>query len=461
MRISALFLFLILTVACQNHKVSQDPYTEKKLAPITDSITANAIIYEVNLRQFSPEGTFEAFTEHIPELKKLGIKLIWLMPIHPISEKNRKGSLGSYYAVSDYKKVNPAYGTSDDFKRLVQTAHQNGMYVLLDWVPNHTGWDHAWIKQHPEFYTQNEKGEITDPINPETGQSWGWTDVADLNYNNNTMRDSMLQQMLYWIKDYDIDGFRCDVAGEVPTNFWKTALDSLQKVKPVFMLAEAEKPELFSAGFNMQYGWEALSLINKMAQGEKTVAEWNTYMGALKEKTGSQGMLMHFTSNHDENSWNGTVYERLGGSAEIFAALTYLVPGMPLIYNGQEYDLNKRLAFFEKDTFPHTKGKMYTIYEKLGQLKNQNAALKSGKAAGDYRRIATSDDTRILAFERSSPNEKVYFAGNFSTDTLSVNFNLQGDFHNYMNGDSMVLTPGKSIKMNPWAYWILMPNKKE
>lgn len=457
MRIVALFLILICATACQEPKTPAAIPVDKKIAPLNDSIISSGIIYEVNLRHFSPEGTLNAFTEHIPNLKKLGVKFIWLMPIHPISEKKRKGSLGSYYAVSDYKKVSPEYGTLQDFKKLVETAHRNDLYVLLDWVPNHTGWDHVWIQEHPEFYTQNEDGEILDPLNPDTGKSWGWTDVADLNYNNKQLRDSMIQQMLYWVKDLDVDGFRCDVAGEVPTDFWETAIDSLQAVKPVFMLAEAEKPELFNAGFQMQYGWEALQLINRMALGEKTVTDWDVYMTHLEEKTGNNGILMHFTSNHDENAWNGTVYERLNAGAETFAALTYLAPGMPLIFNGQEYDLKKRLAFFEKDTIPHTQGKMYGVYEKLGQLKTQHAALKAGKSGGSYRRITTSHDNQILAFERAASNEKVYFIGNLSADTLSVNLNLQGDFRDYMSDKTLQLTPGKSLKMTPWAYWILTP----
>lgn len=447
--------FFILITSCQNHQLSAPDAVSKKLPPINDSIIASSVIYEVNLRQFSPEGTFSAFSRHIPELKNLGVKIIWLMPIYPISETKRKGSLGSYYAVSDYKKVNPEYGNLDDFKKLVEAAHQNDMYVILDWVPNHTGWDHSWIKNHPDFYTRDEKGEIVDPRNPETGESWGWTDVADLNYSNSALRDTMIQQMLYWVKDLKIDGFRCDVAGEVPTDFWAAAIDSLRRVKPLFMLAEAEKPELFKAGFDMQYAWEALHLMNQMAQGEKNVSDWDAYMAGKFEKMNTDGILMYFTSNHDENSWNGTVYERLNKGVEIFTALTYLTPGMPLIYNGQENDLKKRLAFFEKDTIPQNPGKMFTVYEKLGKLKKMHPALRTGKLKGNYRRITTSEDTKVLAFERTYETDKVYFLGNFSSDTLSVNLNLKGSFINYITRDNTEVTPGKKIVLYPWAYQIL------
>lgn len=455
MKIYSLLLAVFWLAACNpKSETNLDSETQKSFIPVNDSIIASAIIYEVNIRQFSPEGTFKAFTQHLPELKKLGVKFIWLMPIHPISEKNRKGHLGSPYAVSDYKKIHPDYGTLEDFKTLVQTAHQNDMYVLLDWVPNHTGWDHRWIGEHPDFYTHNDEGEIIDPINPETGKSWGWTDVADLNYNHPALRDSMIQQMLYWVREENIDGFRCDVAGAVPTDFWKRAIDSLRSVKPVFMLAEAEKPELLKAGFDMQYAREALHIINSLALGNKTIADWDAYMEALPTRLEADDILMNFTSNHDENAWNGTVFERLNHTVEIFTVLTYLSPGMPMIYNGQEYDLKKRLAFFEKDTIPHIKGKMYPLYEKLGQLKAHHPALGTGKNHGTYRRIPTSKDHQVLAFERTKGNQKVVFAGNFSADTLTINLDIQGKFQDYLESSSIVLNPGKPVNLLPWSYYI-------
>ena len=227
----------IAMMGCKKNSEDIASTTIEKFSP---AVEENSVIYEVNIRQYSPEGTFNAFTKDIPQLKELGVKIIWVMPIFPISQTKRKATggddskfasempaaeqhkyLGSYYAVSDFKKVNPEFGTIEDFRNLVKTAHENGIYVILDWVPNHTGWDHVWIKNHPEYYTQNAKGEIIDPVNPETGKSWGWTDVADLNYDNQNLRAEMTADMMHWIKNEDIDGFRCDVAGNVPLDFWQ------------------------------------------------------------------------------------------------------------------------------------------------------------------------------------------------------------------------------------------------
>ena len=235
-------LLSLVTVAflmsCNDAPKQKEAVSETKteLAPISDAVLETATIYEANIRQYSEEGTFNAFTQDIPKLKEMGIDIIWVMPIYPISSTKSKGSLGSYYAITDYTKVNPEFGTLEDFQNLVKTAHDNGIYVVLDWVANHTGWDHVWIKEHPDYYTQDKDGNIVDPLNPETGETWGWTDVADLNYDNPKMREEMTADMLYWVKEEHVDGFRCDVASNVPTDFWSTAIPKLRAEKPIFML---------------------------------------------------------------------------------------------------------------------------------------------------------------------------------------------------------------------------------
>jgi glycosidase len=326
------------------------------------------------------------------------------MPIFPISQTKRKATggdnskfasempakeqhkyLGSYYAVSDFKKVNPEFGTLEEFRNLVKTAHENGMYVILDWVPNHTGWDHVWIKQHPEYYTQNEKGEIIDPINPETGKTWGWTDVADLNYDNQNLRKEMTDDMKYWLLKEGVDGFRCDVAGNVPLDFWQQAIPELRKEKNIFMLAEAWEPELLKDNlFDMAYAWDGHHTSNKIAQGKENVAAWDKYMIERNSKYEVNDILMNFVDNHDENSWNGTIQSRLGAAEEAITALTYVMPGMPLIYSGNEYGLKHSLKFFEKDSIPKTKGKEWELRTKLGVLKNENIALNGGKNPASY-----------------------------------------------------------------------------
>lgn len=466
-------LFLAAFVGCKDEKKQEDATAETEaIAPVSDALMENSVIYEANIRNYSPEGTFNAFTKDIPEIKKLGVKVIWLMPVYPISMKNRKTTdgrmvedindpkerekyLGSYYAISDYTAINPDLGTKADFDKLVQTAHENGIYVILDWVANHTGWDHKWITEHPEYYHKNAKGEVTDPLNPETGESWGWTDVAHLDYSNKELHEVMKNEMKYWVKEHNIDGFRCDVADNVPTEFWQAAITQLEQIKPLFMLMESTKPYLFNGIFDMGYGWESHHLMNAIAKGEKNVSDWDALMKKQKQEYKKQDIWMNFTSNHDENAWNGTEYERMGDAAETFAALTYTMPGVPLIYTGQEYDFNRRLKFFEKDQITKEKGKMHSVYEKLGRLKNQNPALNGGKDPAAYNRIQTSKDDTVLAFERVKDGQNVIFVGNLSKDKQVFTLQAEGEFTNYMTGEKIMLAPGEDQVFKPWQYWIL------
>ena len=435
----------------------------------------NAVIYEVNIRQYSEKGTFEEFTKDIPMLKELGVNIIWAMPIFPISKTKRKATggdfayliedkekrdkmLGSYYAVSDYGKINPEFGTIDDFRNLVDTAHENGMYVILDWVPNHTGWDHKWITTHPEYYTQNENGEIIDPINPDSGESWGWADVADLNYDNQDMRSEMIDEMLYWVNDENIDGFRCDVASAVPLDFWQEAISKIRNEKDVFMLAEAEEPDLVKGKrlFDMVYAWERHHIFNKMAKEENAIEIWDKIMEKESKRFESDDMLMSFVTNHDENSWNGTIRERMGDASELLTALSYISPGMPLIYSGQEYDLDHRLLFFEKDEIPKTKKIMWPLLQKLGKLKKENPALHIGIDASNYKKINVANP-EILAFERSKGTDSVIFLGNFSKNSQEMNNIFSGSF-NYFNN---VIENSEKLVFEPWGFKILTAAEKK
>ena len=470
-----LFLFLISTLiySCKKvTKVEENTHEESTaIPPVSPEMTENAVIYEANIRQYSPEGTFNAFTKDIPVLKELGVKIVWVMPINPISKIRRKATdgrftseiedenernkyLGSYYSVSDYKAVNPEFGTLEDFKNLVKTAHENGIYLILDWVPNHTGWDHPWITEHPDYYTQNEKGEIIDPINPETGESWGWTDTADLNYDNHNMRNEMISDLKYWINEADIDGYRMDVAHGVPVDFFETVTNELNKIKPVFMLAEAEKPELLKHAFDMQYGWEALHIFNEMAKGHATVKAFDEYMVKTDSILEKDDIDMYFVTNHDENSWGGTLKERMTNNKEIFTALTYTMPGMPLIYSGQEYDLDYRLKFFEKDSIPKTKGEYFQLLKKLGELKNSNPALNGGKNKASYERIQTNNDN-ILMFKRQKDGNTVTFVGNFSDNEQVLGNLIQNAPLDYIKGSPLELV-GKNLILKPWDYKILI-----
>ncbi len=473
--LSLLVCCSVLFLACNEAPKQDNQNQEKKsiIKPVSNEVLANSVIYEANIRQYSPEGTFDAFTKDIPQLKQLGVKVIWLMPVYPISMKNRKATgdlsiedikdpeekkkyLGSYYAISDYTAVNSNYGTKQDFDELVKTAHENGMYVILDWVANHTGWDHKWIEQHPEYYHKDKDGNVTDPINPDTGESWGWTDVAHLNYENKDLWNAMNAEMLYWVKEHNIDGFRCDVAGNVPTDYWNQIVPQLKAIKPVFMLAESEDKDLFYEAFDMGYNWEGHHIMNEIAQGKMNVNDWDNYMKKIDTTYQEDDYLMNFITNHDENSWNGTVKERLGDASETMLAFSYTLPGMPLIYSGQEYDMNKRLKFFEKDSIPKNKAKVWPVLEKLGKLKNTIDALDGAKKAANYQRITTSEDANILAFKRSKNNSELIFMANMSDEPKSFSAEINGDFKDAMTDKDISLNSEDLHNFEPWEYRILL-----
>lgn len=471
-------LAVTMLTACKNEtsekSVKKEDEKGKTLSPINDSILGQSVIYEANIRQYSPEGTFNEFTKDIPQLKELGVKVIWLMPVYPISSVKRKAAdgrfaeeiedpkerekiLGSYYAISDYTGINPEFGTLEDFQELVKTAHGNGMYVILDWVANHTGWDHVWIEEHPEFYTKNENGEIIDPINPDTGESWGWTDVADLNYDNKELWTEMRKDMRYWVEEQNIDGFRCDVAGEVPTEFWESAVEEMKQVKPIFMLAESEDKDLFEKAFDMGYNWEGHHILNAIAQGKQNAKDLSDYMKKIDTTYQEDDYLMNFVTNHDENSWNGTVNERMGNAAEVMTALSFTLPGMPLIYSGQEYDMQKRLRFFEKDTIPHQQNKFWPILSKLGKLKNESPALDGSKTKAGYSTIKNSDEDVIFSFKRQQNDDEVIFIGNLSDRKKEFNIDLEGQFIDYMNNEKVfVIEKNQKFQFSPWEYKILI-----
>ncbi len=473
-KLIAILLTLTVFVSCKKETkkvIKEVEKTTKEIAAVSPEMMENAVIYEANIRQYSPEGTFDAFTKDIPELKQLGVKIIWLMPVFPISETKRKATggdfasliedeaerkkmLGSYYAVSDFTKVNPEFGNIDDFRELIKTAHNNGMYVILDWVPNHTGWDHTWLKTNPEFYTKNAIGEITDPLN-EDGTPVGWADVADLNYDNEQLHEAMISDLKYWITKEGVDGYRCDVAGSVPVKFWEKAIPQLRAEKDIFMLAEASEPELLKANlFDMCYAWEGHALLNEISKGEKGVKEWEDYIKKMATNYEKDDILMNFITNHDENSWNGTIEERMGESAEIMLALSYMTPGMPLIYSGQEYDMDHRLKFFEKDEIPKEKGDMWPLLEKLGKLKNTSSAIHGGKNAATYNRVSTSNDN-VLIFNRQKNGSMITFIGNISNKNQTVENVLKGKYIDYMVNDKVEFKDEK-LKLKPWEYKILI-----
>lgn len=406
-----------------------------------------SVIYEVNIRQYTPEGTFQAFSRHLPRLKELGVDILWLMPVYPISEKNRKGTLGSYYAVKDYRKVNPEFGTLEDLKNLVDEAHRLGFRVLLDWVANHTGWDNPLITEHPEWYTQKE-GKIISPVED-------WEDVADLNYDNAEMREYMIGSLEYWIHEADIDGYRCDMASMVPTDFWETARMRLDSLKPVFMLAESAEPDLTQKAFDACYGWDLHHLMNAIAQGQKEVDELNVYFRKIDTLYKPRTFIMNFLDNHDENSWNGTIDSRLGTAWQAFAVLTWTVPGIPLIYTGQEAGLDKSLEFFEKDQVDWAKDtSRTTFYRSLNNLKHAHPALAGGLQQGTFRILEHDSPQQVFAYERSNGDDRLIIVLNLSSEVRQVQLTepILGSFAAFET--EKISTGLKTLELPAWGYQI-------
>jgi glycosidase len=448
-------LVLVFLTSCQtNEKKNQEKnqnQNQKEVEMEHVDWSKNANIYEVNIRQYTEEGTINAFREHLPRLKEMGVDILWLMPVQPIGELNRKGSLGSYYSVKDYKAVNPELGTMQDFKDLVNEAHEMGMYVILDWVANHSSWDNTWAFEHPEYYVKNEDGTFHSP--------YDWTDVIQFDYDNPAMRDSMTRALKFWIEEADIDGYRCDVAGMVPTDFWNDAVAQLKQIKPVFMLAEDEDNlSLLEYAFDMNYSWKLLHLMNDMAKGEKNVKDLWAYINWNNQTYSPEDYRMNFITNHDENSWNGTVKERMGDAAKAFAVLTYTIPGMPLVYSGQEAGNEKALRFFEKDTIDWSNLVYNNFYTKLNKLKEDNQALWNGLAGGDMFNLNATEDEDVFAFVRVKDDNKLVVIINFSPEKRSFqtgNEAVIGFFKDVFTNENVEIAEGTQFDLQPWSYIVL------
>jgi glycosidase len=413
----------------------------------------NATIYEANIRQHTPEGTFKSLELDLERISDMGISILWLMPVHPIGEVNRKGGKGSYYSVKDYKGLNPEFGNAEDFRSLIEEAHRQDMAVIIDWVANHTAFDAVWTIDHKDWYQLDSLGKLQPPAGTD------WTDVAALDYANQEMRNAMIDAMAYWIREFDIDGFRCDVASYVPTDFWETCVDSLRNINPeIFMLAEAEAPELHDKAFNAGYAWEWLHIINGVAKGEKTIADIDTYMAQAPDSMRNGAFKMYFTTNHDENSWNGTVFERFGDPGHLaYTALTYTIDGMPLVYSGQEAGLNKALAFFEKDQVDWGDYKYQDFYSKLLMLNKVNPALWTGEHGGAFKRLRSNADTQVYAFSRTNDQSQVITICNLSDERVKLRFEDElpgGDFRPLFGEENYELIGKNGLELAPFEFHI-------
>lgn len=406
----------------------------------------NLAMYEVNLRQYTVGGTFHEFADHLPRLAELGVGILWFMPIQPVGKLNRKGALGSYYSISDYTVVDPAYGTLDEFRELVDRIHAMGMYVLLDWVANHTAWDNVLTVSHPEFYRRNEAGEVFPPFDE-------WGDVIGLDYNNPNLRKYMSAAMQFWLTETGIDGFRCDMANLVPVDFWEQARCQLDKTKPVFMLAEAEQRDMLNEAFDVIYNWNFLHLMNGMAQGQRSVADLDAMLHFEIEQFPTDSYQLLFTSNHDENSWNGSEIERLHYGLEAFTVLCFTLTGIPLIYSGQEAGNYRRLNFFDKDEITWKQDKMFALFQRLIYLKKTSPALWSGSYGGDFTRLSSASPD-VFAFSRSKENNHIVVVINFSAESKHAELAglPSGNFMDFFNGGHAALINGISLELQPWEY---------
>lgn len=440
-------------------------FTAKAAAPTTltqPEWSRNAVIYEVNWRQMTPGGTLPELSDQLPRLKELGVDILWLMPIHPISELNRKGGLGSYYAVKDYKAVNPELGTLDQFKDFVKKAHEHGFKVIIDWVPNHSGCDNPWVEQHPDWYALDENGKMFGPFD--------WTDVYKFDYSNREMRAGMIDAMKFWLTEADIDGFRCDVAMQVPTDFWNEARPQLDAAKEggIFMLAEASETDLVEHAFNMAYNWPMKDVFNAIAAtaGQRTFddnklthshAEAIDRLLELQERDFAQdSYLMNMITNHDLNSWEGTEFQRLGNLTNAFAVLSYTLPGMPLIYTGQETGMDRAFEFFVKDVPPtfEPRNEYFTFYQKLNALKHNEKALQAGVKGGKMVRYNTTSPD-LYIFSRSVDGSNVLVLANIGNKAANIVYTKDapaaGTFtFDYLKGAEAKLP----TKLAPGEYYI-------
>jgi len=411
-----------------------------------------AVIYQVNQRQLTPEGTFRAAEAHLPRIRDLGADIIWLMPINLIGQLHRKGTLGSPYAVQDHLAVNPDLGTLEDLRHFVATAHEHGLRVIVDWVANHTSWDNVLVGEHPEWYSRDWKGSFHPT------PWWDWDDVIDLDYSHEGLRRYMTEAMKFWVREADIDGYRCDVAGYVPTDFWENLRAELDAIKPVFMLAEWESRELHTRAFDLTYAWSWSEAMHKIAQGESDLGPLVVYYAWNEKAWPRDSMRMTFVSNHDLNAWEGTEYERFGDALPAAIALSVVGDGMPLIYNGQEAGSDRRLAFFTKDQITWREDPQGELYRALIALKKEHHALWNGRWGAPMIRVPNSNESAVLSFVRAQEDDVVLAVFNLSSEEQTVSFGdgpHHGAYTDAFSGESMTVGASTSLTLPAWGYRVL------
>jgi glycosidase len=382
----------------------------------------------------------------------MGVDIIWLMPIHPIGVKNRKGTLGSYYSVKDYLAVNPEFGTMDDFKSLVKKIHASGMHVIIDWVANHSAWDNKLVTEHPEWYSKNNEGNF------QPTPWYDWDDIIDFDYEQPELRKYMTEALKFWVSETDIDGYRCDVAGFIPVDFWDNVRVELEAIKPVFMLAEWEDRDMLKNAFDMTYAWTLWNKLREIAKEGKPVGGLIEYMAHDVSTFPRDGYKMTFTDNHDKNSWEGNQYSNFGPALETCIVFAATVNGMPLVYSGQEAGLDRSLRFFDKDTIIWKNHRNEQLYTQLFDLKHKNQALWNGKHGGQMVRVYNDSQDKIISFYREMNENKVLPIFNFSNETVNVTLNTKFAADTYtelFSKKTYKLQGNDPIELPAWGYIVL------
>ena len=411
---------------------------------------ANTNIYEVNIRQYTNEGTFNAFTESLPRLKEMGVEVLWFMPIHPIGKTNRKGTLGSYYSIADFKGVNTEFGTAADLKNLVKIAHNLEMKVIMDWVANHAAWDNVWTKNHPEYFLQDENGNFKAP--------YDWTDVIQIDHSNAAEQDAMIDAMQYWVTEFDIDGFRADLAHLTPLAFWNKARTAIEPLKPnLFWLAESEEIDYHQV-FDATFTWEWMHTTENYYKGKTGFNSLYDVLARYDASFPEEAHRMYFTSNHDENTWNGTGLEKYGDMLQCLIVFSCTWNGIPMIYSGEEMPNTKRLQFFEKDAIEWTgEYQFHDFYKTLLTLRKNNPALRSADEAVTTFHILTEGGKNIMAYLRKHDLYEVLVFLNLSKEPVAFTIKdllINNVYTNVFTGLENPLNTGSFIKMKSWDYLV-------
>ncbi|MBX7540046.1 alpha-amylase family glycosyl hydrolase [Qipengyuania sphaerica] len=420
----------------------------------------DAVLYQINTRHFTKEGTFKAAQEQLPRLKELGVDILWLMPIHPIGKENRKGTLGSPYSVLDYYGVNPEFGTEEEFRAFVDAAHAQGFKVILDLVANHTAWDHPMRSEHPDWYEKTWDGDFRPT------PWWDWSDIIDLDWSKPGVREHVGGAMEYWVREFDIDGYRADVAGYVPLDFWETARARLEAIKPVFMLGEVQQSGFHHAAFDATYAWDWHNTSKNVAHGKGNATSFYGYYAENESLWPREAMRMTYIENHDSNAWEGTMEENYGAALEAMTALSFTGEGLPLIHNGMEACNSKRLEFFERDPIDWNQDpscEYGDLLKRLIAFRKANPALENGQWGAVMHKVENSAPEQLFAWVRQEDGNKVLGLFNMSDRSVTATFSDGLPFGSYVDfatGDTIAIGGATKVDLPAWGYRLMSTRRR-